>query len=318
MAEIMAGPANKLPGPRELIEGRIFNCFEPDEDCPIWGPTPFSSWTPDLHTALYFARIAWQTDENNKLCNRKLRKYPRIAVLDTHMLSRHEETKDVRVYHMKALADIFKEPDWNLRSEYLVYGKVTGPAFHVACVDKIREVANLGGSCWWSPQDEAATATLARHNLTQDEITKANKMAEVFKRDGEEQPDVIIAVIAAELARLQCDTGVPLPYPDPPPLLVKWEEKDIDMVIETATPMIDMLMTMEKSRRTLVNPRQCTHALPNVGMMVNMLMGIQLKMPPCSPTPSENQRRAHMNGIAKTKKKSGVAKRMLSKLVKKK
>ncbi|KAJ4422401.1 hypothetical protein N0V82_002957 [Gnomoniopsis sp. IMI 355080] len=233
------------------------------------------------------------------------------------MLSRHQENQDVHAYQMNAFADIFQQPDWHLRTEYLVYGKVSGPAFHVVCVDRIQEVANPLGSCWWTPEDETFTASLPRHNLTKDEIKKAKVVADMFKRDGEEQPDVIIAIIAAELARLQCDTGVPLPYPKPLTLSIKWEEKDIDLVVETMSKFLDVLLAMEKSRRVLVNPRQCTQALPNVGMMVNMLMGIQLKMPPPSPTPSEKKTIADANRITKTKRKSGVAKKMLKKMLKK-
>lgn len=317
MENIMAGPENQRPGTKELIEGHVFNCSGPDEDCPIWGPTPFSSWTPDLHTALYFARLQWEVDDDGNVVPTALRKYPRIAVLDTHMLSTYAETQDVRVYHTKALAQIFEEPDWDLRTEYLVYGKVSGPAYDVVCVDKIQEVANLAGSCWRTLEGQASTATLSRHNLTKDEVLKAKKMAELFQRDDEDQPDVIIALVAAELARLQYDTGVPLPYPKQLTLSVKWEERDIDMVVDTVSSQIDALAGMDKARRTLVNPRQCTHALPNVGMMTNMLMGIQLKIPPPSPTPSEKRRRADASRVTKSKKKIGVTKKILNKMLKK-
>lgn len=140
----------------------------------------------------------------------------------------------------------------------------------------------------------------------------------MFQRDDEDQPDVIIAILAAELARFQYDTGVPLPYPKPLTVHIKWEEKDIDMVIDTLNQQINALVGMEKARRTLVNPRQCTHALPNAGMMNNMLMGIQLKIPPPSPNFREKRRRADANRVAKSKKKTGTAKTILKKMLKKK
>lgn len=317
MEKIMAGPESKRPDTRDLIEGHVFNCSGPDEDCPIWGPTPFSSWTPDLHTALYFARLQWEVDDRGNMVRTALRKYPRIAVLDTHMLSKHIETQDVRVYHTKAFAQIFEEPDWDLRTEYLVYGKVSGPAFHVVCVDKIQEIANLAGSCWQTLDGKASATRLSRHSLTTDELVKARKVAELFQRDNEDQPDVIIAIVAAELARLQCDTGVPLPYPKPSTIPVEWEDRDIDRVIDTLTSHIDALSGLDKARRTLVNPRQCTLALPNVGMMTNMLMGIQLKLLPPSPTPSEKRRRADGSRVVKPKKKISVTKKLLNKMLKK-
>lgn len=193
-----------------------------------------------------------------------------------------------------------------------VYGKVSGPALHVVCVDKIQEVASLVSSCWWTPEGEASAATLSHHNLTEDEVVKAKKGAKMFQHDDEDQADVVIAIVAAELARLQYDTGVPLPYPEPLTLPFTWEEKDIDMVVDTLNQQINALVGMEKARRTIVNPRQCTQALPNVGMMNNMLMGIH------SPTPSEKRRRADANRVAESKKKTGTAKKILKKILKKK
>lgn len=319
MAQLMAGPANKRPSTKELIQGHVFNCSGPDADCAVWGPTPFSSWTSDLHTALAFARIAWETDENEKPCNFRLRQYPRIAVLDTYMLSSYAETKDVRVYHTKAFANIFGEPDWDLRTEYLVYGRISGPAFHAIPVSRIQEVADLGSSCWWSPQHEPAKSVLSRHDMTEAEVLKAKRVAELFEREGEEQPDVVIAILAAELARLQWDTGMPLPYPKQSPLPVTWDEKDIDLVVEATSQALNSLSRMDESRRSLVNPRQCTNALPNVGMMVNMLTAIQAKIPPSSPSPSEKRRRSNTNRVSKTKlRKPGIAKRMINKMLKKK
>lgn len=57
MERLTAGPVDKLPSTKTLVQDHVFNCSGPDEDCSIWGPTPFSSWTPDLHNALYFARL---------------------------------------------------------------------------------------------------------------------------------------------------------------------------------------------------------------------------------------------------------------------
>lgn len=156
-----------------------------------------------------------------------MRKYPRIAVLDTHMLSKHAETQDVRVYHTSAFAQIFDEPEWDLGTEYLIYKKVSGPAFHVVCVDRIQEVANLVGSCWRTPEGQGSTATSSRHKVTKDEAVKAKKFAEMFKRDDRDQPDVTVAIVAAQLARLQYDTGVPFPYPKPLTLSIECEEKDV-------------------------------------------------------------------------------------------
>lgn len=107
MERLMAGPVDKRPGTKDLIQGHVFNCSGPDEDCSIWGPTPSSSWTPDLHTALYFARLPWEFDYDGNIVRTVLRNYPRIAMLDIHMLYKHAETQDVRVYHTKAFAQIF-------------------------------------------------------------------------------------------------------------------------------------------------------------------------------------------------------------------
>lgn len=178
MERLMAGPVDKIPSTKNLVQGHVFNCSGPDEDCSIWGPTPFSSWTPDLHTALYFARLQSEVDCDDNIFITSLRKYPRIAVLDTHMFCKHVETQDVRIYHSRTFAQIFDEPQWDLRTEYLVYGKVSGPAFYVVCVDKIQEVASLVGSCWWTPEGEASAATLSHHNLLKMRLSRLRKLLE--------------------------------------------------------------------------------------------------------------------------------------------
>lgn len=317
MTELMNGPASKRPSTRDLINGHVFNCSGPDADCARWGPTPFSSWTPDLHLALLFSRLAWETDRYGKPINFSLRAYPRIAVLDTHMLSRHAETQDVRVFHMKAFGDIFKDPDFDIRAEYLVYGKVHGPAFQVVCVDRIQKVAALKGSCWRRPSRGSVGEHIYRHDLTADEISRAKQVAELFGTDGDERPARTIAIMAAELARLQWDTGMPEAYPKPIGLDLTWETYDIDLVVEKVSAELEKLTQMDEFQRALVNPRQCTGRLPNVGMMVNLLKDVEARIPPLrSPTASEKRRRA-ANKVSKPTtlgRKPSIAKKIINRI----
>lgn len=123
--------------------------------------------------------------------------------------SKHAETKDTRVYHTKSLTQNSDGSIWDLRTVYVVYGELTSPTYRIVYIDKIEEVANVVGSCWRLPEGETSISTLPRY-LTKDEVLRAKKVVATFQRDDEDQPDVIIVVGAAELARLQYDTSVPL------------------------------------------------------------------------------------------------------------
>lgn len=317
MADLMAGPADRRPTTRNLIEGHVCNCSGPDEDCPVWGPTPFSSWTPDLSTALAFARLKWDTEEDDSVpINISLRQNPRVAVLDTHMLSRHAETQDVQVFHMKALANVFNEPDWDLRTEYLVYGKVHGPAYKVVCARQIQEVGELKGSCWWQPEKGPHHVEhVYRHDLTEEEVLKAKLVGELFRSSDDNRPDRTIAVMAAELARLQWDSGMPDPYPKSIGLDLSWENHDIDLVAATVARELDSLAQLDAWRHALVNASQCTGAMPNVGMMVNMLVDVQSRIPVRrTSTASERRRRANANGVSKPTRKPSIARKILDKI----
>lgn len=312
MAELMKRPANQRPTARNLIEGHIFNCAGPEEDWPVWGPTPFSSWTPDLHTALIFARLKWDTDADNKPVNFSLRQNPHIAVLDTHMLFRHAETRDVQVFHTKALAEVFSEPDWKVHTEYLVYGKIHGPAHQVVCTRQFQGVGELKGSCWWKPErGPLAAEHIYRHDLTGDEVLKAKMVGDLFKAVGEERPDRTIGIMAAELARLQWDTALPDPYPEPIGLDLSWESHDIDLVLAIMAKELDGLGQLELWRRILVNPRQCTATLPNVGMMLNMLVDVESRVSSRrSSTASEKKKRKDPNRVSKPTRKISVARKI--------
>ncbi|CAN8097622.1 unnamed protein product [Discula destructiva] len=217
---------------------------------------------------------------------------------------------------MKAFANIFDEPDWNIRTEYLVHGKVHGPAFQGVCADQIQGVAILKGSCWWQPYKGPHTDQVYRHDLTEDEVQKAKQVAELFGSEGDEQPTVTIAVMAAELARLQWDTGMPEPYPKPIGLELSWESHDVDLFTENVSKELDLVAKMPTAdwRRTLVNPRQYTGAMPNVGMMVNLLKDVEGRISqPRSPTASEKKKN-NENKVSKPRRKPSIAKKILNKI----
>ncbi|KAJ4397066.1 hypothetical protein N0V93_001290 [Gnomoniopsis smithogilvyi] len=124
--------------------------------------TPFSSWSPDLGTALYFA--TGQYFRHRKIDSQKCY----LAVLDTwEMFS--EEERPFRVVPMGMIG----EPTCGC--EYLVYGPVQGPAYSVVRIEDIQQA--VGCPLWpYCPTREPIP-----HRITAEELQEARNMSQLFK-----------------------------------------------------------------------------------------------------------------------------------------
>ncbi|KAL7623200.1 hypothetical protein AAE478_006881 [Parahypoxylon ruwenzoriense] len=128
--------------------------------------TCFSSWSPDLETALAYTQYL---DDGSYL-----------AILDTSLLGRH-----VEIHHTVSLSDIGLADSYD-PDEFLLYGPIGGQAYH--CVP-CSEIQKLGFSDDYLSWDSKP--------VTREEVRAAIRIAELFRQDGDQRPDVILAVTAA-------------------------------------------------------------------------------------------------------------------------
>ncbi|KAI1654227.1 hypothetical protein F4813DRAFT_399147, partial [Daldinia decipiens] len=153
---------------KQMIDGHL---------CGFRVRSAFSSWAADLHIAIRFLR-----DQSGY-----------IAIIDTKILMDY-----VKIYHVKALFDA------GLASglydhEYLVYGPITGPAYH--CV-KYLDITRVGlyltsmGACLRSiPNAFTPVSTLSEGDMSRLMI-QVREVALLFRRPGDSQLDAVIAVAA--------------------------------------------------------------------------------------------------------------------------
>lgn len=94
--------------------------------------TPFSSWSPDIGTALYFATGHYARLAKVKGASIIDPRQCSIAVLDTWKVFSLKE-RPYRVSQMAAIG----VPRYEC--EYLVYGRVSGPAYTLVLIEGIQE-----------------------------------------------------------------------------------------------------------------------------------------------------------------------------------
>lgn len=126
--------------------------------------TPFSSWTPDLATALHFATGNYSKHSDTMKVNSK---QCYIAVLDTWKMYSDEE----RPFHIVPVAKIGQPA---CGCEYLVYGPVRGPAYTVVRVEDIQKA--VGCPQW----PYCATRAPMPHSPTYVEMQEARTVSNVF------------------------------------------------------------------------------------------------------------------------------------------
>lgn len=173
--------------------------------------TFFSSWTPDLHTALEFATRTG--------CGSGAFLYipGSLAVLDVKSWLTEAERR-LRIFHILALQippggrmpkgwkNWPREPN---TCEYLIWGPVTGPAMRLVAIDRIQREIRC---CLWP----VLVIPPMPHQVAPREVHDAAKIGALFRRvgDGAAGAALALSVAAAELARRQYK----------PPLPKEWEE----------------------------------------------------------------------------------------------
>lgn len=153
-------------------------------------PTPFSSWSHDLRTALGFSYTRqsygnsrdYQPLEEDEDCY--------IAVLDTWALGDEKRVRN-RIFHLSQ----FDIPGLHIPCEWLIWGPVSGPAYRCVSLSTIREAVNCQKWPGHVPSKDP------RRYLLDKEIWDSMLVAGCFQRKDDASADVMLAVAAAEMSR---------------------------------------------------------------------------------------------------------------------
>lgn len=154
--------------------------------------TPFSSWSPDLGTALWFATGQFGGHFEDGATRITDPKSCFIAVIDTWTMFTDEE----RPYCIVPVGMIGKP---SCGCEYLVYGPVRGPAYTVVSIADIQKA--VGCPCW----PYCPTRSPMPHPVTPGELQEALNMSKLFNRS----KDMELTVFLAENSRQQWDSPNP-------------------------------------------------------------------------------------------------------------
>lgn len=164
--------------------------------------TPFTSWTADLSTALYFAQGTYRDEGDWNFFDHKTATY--LCVLDTWSLLPAGE-RGRRIFHAPVVAGPAAE---GLIMEYLVFGPVLhGPSFRCVRLSAIRRALSCDAWPFCDGQPPRAS-----HRVTAPEARAALAAGCLFRQPSEALDlDVVLVVAAGLLAAHQRDVQSPRP-----------------------------------------------------------------------------------------------------------
>lgn len=234
-----------IPRLRDMIEGHLARA--PDIT------TDFSSWAADLSWILQ--TVHGQSPD----CH--------IAIIDTTLLASH-----VRVYHTYDLsaAGLTRE---RYSYEYLIYGPITGPAYHCVRITDIPREDYEAVHPYYQvyPRDGRGNIDHAHPtgHLSAKVVAAAKNIATLFRRPDDERPDVIIAMTVACLC-LPNRRAISVPLSDH-----SWE------LIQAR--LVDELKSLRLPATTsdvvgLVNPKTRTVSRLKLQKVISLLTTIEAKV----------------------------------------
>ncbi|KAL1859786.1 hypothetical protein Daus18300_009376 [Diaporthe australafricana] len=218
-------------------------------------PTIFSSWTADFQTALLSAIEATKGDYEH------FQDYPdlskrHIAILDT---SRLEVNGITEVLPVSALHEAkFAETDHPY--DYLVYGPVRELAF---CAVPLSDLSSLG----FDPRDVHGEGGLTSQ-LNADSVLRAKEIAKKFRRENNQECDIVLAVIAAELSR-QRAPRMDLKVSDM--FKYRWKDEEVELIVDLLKDDIAQLKLDDGGMRPLINRAMHVHHFPQLHLMTRLL-----------------------------------------------
>lgn len=222
-------------------------------------PSPFSSWSHDLRTALSFSYTRrsygnlrdFESLEEDEECY--------IAVLDTWAFGDEKRLRN-RIFHVPQ----FDVPHLNVTCEWLIWGPVSGPAYRCVSLSTIREAVN----CQKWPNH--VPSKNPRRYLLDREIWDSMLVAECFQRKDDASDDVMLAVAAAEMSRRFwgqlghiTPEGDLEPWLDPDPRWPRGKLRKLLAVFALCKPVL--------SGRPLVHGETALEGFPRVKLMYDLL-----------------------------------------------
>ncbi|KAI3397294.1 hypothetical protein diail_11026 [Diaporthe ilicicola] len=217
-------------------------------------PTIFSSWTADFQTALCSAIEATKGDYEH------FQDYPdlsrrHVAILDTLRLDVNgiTEVLQVSALHEAKLAETYHLYD------YLVYGPVKEPAF---CAVPLSDLSGLG----FDPRELQVAHQWTKQLIT-DSTLRAKKIAEKFRRRDEKAPDIVLAVLAAELSRSRAPRVDPKVFDM---FKYRWKNEEVEWIVDLLKDDI-ALLELDGGMKPLVNRAMHVHQLPQLYLMTRLL-----------------------------------------------
>lgn len=222
-------------------------------------PTAFSSWTSEYQTALLSAIDATKGDYS--LFN----DYPdlsrrQISILDT---ARLDPDKITEVLHVSAL-DEAKLADTDHPCDFLIYGPVEGEALSVVPLSVITCLGFNATEVW----DNFNRAKAWTKQPITDSIRRAREIAKKFRHENDKTPDVLLAVLAAELSR-QWAPRVDKQVTDM--FKYRWKSEEVDLIVGLLKKDIASLKLDHGGKTSLFNRSTCVHHLPQLHLTMKLL-----------------------------------------------
>lgn len=226
--------------------------------------TPFTSWTADLPTAVFFALGSFgefQWDMNHEAGH--------VAVVD---LSRPRP-----IVHVPDLG-------WqNLPQEYLLYGAVT-EGLRVVSVAAIRSTLN----CAHWPFCHGVRRE--PHGVTEEEIRDSVRVGLLFQSPADDHVDVVMVIAASLLSWAQVHVLSPRPLGDADLLRAErqqtrpWPQADIDAILGSRL-LVHNGAGPPLSGAVLGNPLTSTVGAPQLELTIQLLTEMQKAWEPARQTP---------------------------------
>lgn len=248
--------------------------------------TPFTSWTADLSTAVYFARGKYRDEGDWNFYGHKTAAY--LCILDTWSLLPAGE-RGRRIFHAPVVAGPDAE---GLPMEYLVFGPVLrGPSFRCVRLSAIRRALSCDS---WPSCDGQPTRT--HHQVTAPEVRAALAAGCLFRQPGEADIDVVLVVAAGLLAAHQRDVQSPRPLQHwtmqmltyLPPAALLWSEGSIEAVLEclgvrcegegSSSSRSRSRLTPLLSGQPLVNPSMDVRSAPQLQLARDLLCALDASL----------------------------------------
>lgn len=212
--------------------------------------SPFSSWSADWQTAIYYAGIGSSAH---------------IAIMDTSLKRQH-----THIWHVTSLVKAGITGS-NYFHEYLVYGPVHGEAY-VACrsISELRKQVE-SHSIYLGASFFSSAPAIGSINSIRGLVEQAHFTATAFSphNSARLRPDMYLTILAAEMARHRTHEFISYGVPLPADQLTLLEKRSIQSFVGPIR--IFRWAAKYPSEKALFNPLTYSDGLPQLKAMIKIL-----------------------------------------------